>query len=162
MALTNAEAHAVNTLLDYALNIPRSGLGPVPDEHALEAAALLAGHANRTLMAGITAEQVRAAWPGQLGPRCTLADVLALIEQHDTDYPERYPLVFEALHLAQASGYPVGIATDPGEPDWPVAYIELPTGQVSWHMPKHACEWDGHTTPEKYQRIRAYREAGRA
>lgn len=47
-------------------------------------------------------------------------------------------------------------------------YIELPTGQVSWHihdremeqfshLPRYYGEWDGHDTPEKYRRVAALR-----
>lgn len=43
-------------------------------------------------------------------------------------------------------------------------YIDLPTGQVSWHyhdreaslfdgLPAYAKEWDGHSTAEKYDRL---------
>jgi len=43
-------------------------------------------------------------------------------------------------------------------------YIDLPTGQVSWHihdremeqfahLPPYEGEWDGHDTPEKYRRL---------
>lgn len=38
----------------------------------------------------------------------------------------------------------------------PVVYIELPTGQVSWHMPEHPRAWDGHSTSLKYRRIRQF------
>lgn len=45
-------------------------------------------------------------------------------------------------------------------------YIDLPTGQVSWHfhdrdaeifahLPQYEGEWDGHDTPEKYRRVAA-------
>lgn len=49
-----------------------------------------------------------------------------------------------------------------------VVYIELPTGQCSWHVPdfilhwyKHleisdTVEYDGHTTEEKYERVKAF------
>ncbi|HET9890610.1 MAG TPA: hypothetical protein VFQ42_08930 [Mycobacterium sp.] len=90
----------------------------------------------------------------------TLQDVLAAIQQHDTDYDVRYPLVFEAIHLALKLGYPAGIRIDPAEPEWPVAYIELPAGQVSWHMPQHPAEWDGHSTDEKYRRIATMKDGG--
>lgn len=88
--------------------------------------------------------------------RVQLAHTLTLIAQHDTDYPIRYELVFRAIPLALAAGYPAGVALDPVEPDWPVVYIELPDGQVSWHMPAHPVEFDGHSTEEKYRRITAY------
>lgn len=48
-----------------------------------------------------------------------------------------------------------------------IVYVELPTGQVSWHIPnsqvhlfrhldwkKKGRHWDGHTTKEKHQRIK--------
>lgn len=94
----------------------------------------------------------------------TLADVLADIEQHDTDYPARYPLVIEAMHRALAEGHEAGIGIDwLGDTGYQVVvYIELPTGQVSWHMPEHLKPWDGHTTEEKYRRIRRYRSVEEA
>lgn len=47
-------------------------------------------------------------------------------------------------------------------------YIDLPTGQVSWHyhdneahlfaeLPSYTKPWDGHTTEEKYRRLSALR-----
>lgn len=94
-----------------------------------------------------------------LEPRCTdddLRSVLAQVEQHDEDYSLRYYLVFMALAVACDIGYPVGVRIDPDSPLWPVVYIELPTGQVSWHMPQHPVSWDGHDTAEKYRRCRAF------
>lgn len=85
-----------------------------------------------------------------------LAEVLRLIEAHDTDYEIRYPLVWRALSLALAAGYVAGVRIDPAEPDWPVVYIELPQGQTSWHMPQYPVEFDGHSTAEKYERVRAF------
>ena len=51
--------------------------------------------------------------------------------------------------------------------DWHgCVYIDLPTGQVSWHfhdsqtrlfahLPSGFVKWDGHDTPEKYRRLAA-------
>jgi len=89
----------------------------------------------------------------------TLSRVLEQIEQHDTDYAARYPLVWQALHLALDAGLAAGVRIDPAEPEWPVVYINLPTGQVSWHMPQHPVAYDGHSTDEKYARVRAYVES---
>ena len=75
------------------------------------------------------------------------------------DYAMRERLVLAALAAARASGLEAGVRLDPAEPEWPVVFIELPTGQVSWHLPQHATPWDGHTTAEKYARIGAYLEA---
>ena len=52
--------------------------------------------------------------------------------------------------------------------DWHgCVYIDLPTGQASWHyhdsqawlfehLPEYQGTWDGHTTDEKYERIQGY------
>lgn len=77
---------------------------------------------------------------------------------------ERQAYDERARHLAYAIGYcgdaqiEWGIRIDPAEPEWPVLYFELPTGQVSYHMPQHVNEWDGHDTPEKNRRIAAFAE----
>lgn len=88
--------------------------------------------------------------------RRRLAGVLQSIEQHDADYAVRNPLIYEALYLAQKCGYPAGIRLDPDDPTWPVVYLELPTGQVSWHIPEHVNLWDGHSTSKKYRRIQKW------
>ncbi len=87
-----------------------------------------------------------------------LVAALRAIEVSDTmgDYDRRYRLIIHAMALATEVGMQVGIRLDPGEPEWPVVYIELPTGQVTWHMPQHSHEWDGHDTQEKYRRVRDY------
>lgn len=90
-----------------------------------------------------------------------LPEVLATIEEYDTDYTERYSLVIAAIYIAHEAGYPAGFGIDhESGPDMDgyrvVAYVELPTGQVSWHMPEHPTAWDGHTTEQKYERIRSF------
>ena len=85
-----------------------------------------------------------------------LARTLIQIERHDQDYGVPYPLVFLALAYATQLGFAAGVRIDPAEPTWPTVYIELPTGQVSWHMPEHPTAWDGHDTTEKYRRVREY------
>jgi hypothetical protein len=87
-----------------------------------------------------------------------LAGVLKRIEAHDIDYAEREKLCYDALFLARRIGYPAGFRVDPTDHDWPVLYIQLPTGQVSWHMPQFPQAWDGHDTAEKYARCRAFVE----
>jgi hypothetical protein len=48
---------------------------------------------------------------------------------------------------------------------WQVVYVETPEGQLSWHispdeahliahLPERPQPWDGHTTSEKYARLR--------
>lgn len=82
-----------------------------------------------------------------------------------TVYTERAHLT--ALLAAQ---YPSVIVegADPAAPDWPVLYVNLPTGQASWHVSPadltifaHVSRvtapegpvWDGHTNDQKYERI---------
>lgn len=73
----------------------------------------------------------------------------------------------ERAHLLSllAAIFPSHIQPDPAEPDWPVLYIQLPTGQCTWHIRESDIElfahvrrdvyepWDGHTTEEKYERV---------
>lgn len=87
--------------------------------------------------------------------RCVLA-AARCDRQDPPDYTARYRFVIGAMYAALRAGYAAGIALDPAEPEWPVVYIELPTGQVSWHMPAHPIPWDQHTTAEKYNRCHAY------
>ena len=91
-----------------------------------------------------------------------LSRLLEEIVANDANYIERYNLIWQAMGQAAAEGIPVGILLDPAEPEWPCVYIELPTGQVSWHMPKHSCPYDGHTTEEKFRRIQAFTRKGDA
>lgn len=86
----------------------------------------------------------------------------------------------ERAHLTAhlAAGYPSVLVegADADAPDWPVLFVKLPTGQVSWHispddvalfrnvrrtmagMPD-APAWDGHSTEEKYARVDAHTRA---
>ena len=77
-------------------------------------------------------------------------------------YYDRNQAAMLAAKLATLWGIKVGWRLDPSEPEWPVLSIELPTGQVSWHIPEaeaanlqlpNQTEWDGHTVEEKRKRI---------
>lgn len=85
-------------------------------------------------------------------------------------YRERAHLLALLAAVAMTDGLPVHIGNaDPQEPDWPVLTFELPTGQASWHIAPDDVElfrhvrattdadrpWDGHSTAEKYERVRA-------
>jgi hypothetical protein len=89
-----------------------------------------------------------------------MADQAAL----NAAYRERAHLV--ALLAAQ---YPSHVGhNDPTAPEWAVVTVEAPGGQLCWHISpddmdlfehvqqtNRICRgWDGHTTEEKYQRIR--------
>jgi hypothetical protein len=98
-----------------------------------------------------------------------LTEVLDQIMQADRegDYAKRYGLVLVAVASAHQLGYPAGFGIDSTtDPDFEgfhvVAYIELPAGQVSWHMPEHPTAWDGHTTEQKNARIVNFITGGRS
>jgi len=88
-----------------------------------------------------------------------LCVLLRLIEETDElrAYDVRNKAIYAAMGLAATIGLKTGINYDPQEmADWPVVFIELPTGQVSWHVPAHEVPWDGHTIEEKYERAHKY------
>jgi hypothetical protein len=89
-----------------------------------------------------------------------------------TTNEEYYNIRNETIHLAimhaKDLGYEAGFMThqplqDLIDKKWDhrwgvVAFIELPTGQVSWHIESPDIKYDGHTTEEKYKRIQEYVE----
>lgn len=91
-------------------------------------------------------------------------DELAAMEaRKDAAYYERNQVV-----AALAKCFPSGVARTAIEgwsEDWHgCVYIDLPTGQASWHfhdsqahlfdgLPPYSGKWDGHTTEEKYERL---------
>lgn len=93
-----------------------------------------------------------------------------LRETKDGAYLERNRCVALIARMALAMGLRAGLARTAIEgwsEDWHgCVYIDLPTGQCSWHfhdsqahlfdgLPTYAGKWDGHTTPEKYGRVDA-------
>ncbi|PWU52721.1 hypothetical protein DLJ47_17865, partial [Micromonospora sp. S4605] len=74
-------------------------------------------------------------------------------------YTRRNALIWAALALAADAGVPAGVGHDAADPRPVVVYLELPTGQVSWHLPAHPVGWDGHSTATKYARVAAFAEA---
>ncbi len=101
-------------------------------------------------------------------------EIEALRAQKDQAYAERNKCVAMIARMAQCAGYGVYLgrhsADDAAwERDWMnIVFIELPTGQVSWHihdselplfafMPiREDWPWDGHSTEEKYDRMRRW------
>jgi hypothetical protein len=96
--------------------------------------------------------------------------VAGLESQKDQAYSERNRVLSLFAVLAWKFGWRVGRALHP-ETDklWDkvwrnILFIDLPTGQASWHfhdnevhllggLPEYPDQWDGHTTPEKYKRL---------
>lgn len=92
-------------------------------------------------------------------------DIIQLRGAKDGAYLERNKVV-----AGLAAAWPAGVkrtAIEGWDPEWHgCVYIDLPTGQVSWHfhdshaelfahLPEYTGEWDGHTTDEKYARLAA-------
>lgn len=102
--------------------------------------------------------------------KCSEA-IADLTAQKDAAYAERDKCLVLVALMAQRLGLKVGIGQHidkPGEQwgaDWRnILFIELPAGQVSWHIHDSEAhmfyfvgaydgEWDGHTTAEKYDRV---------
>jgi hypothetical protein len=64
MSLTVTEANQLNTLLDYVLATEAGLPVSIPCRgEARDAAAFLADHAHKTLLAGFTSDTVRRTWP---------------------------------------------------------------------------------------------------
>lgn len=89
----------------------------------------------------------------------------ATIEQLNNALNDAYRERAQLVALLAAI-YPSTWGIDPDWTDWHVVYVQLPTGQASWHISPAdrdlfahvlgpAGDWDGHTTEEKYERIRA-------
>lgn len=110
----------------------------------------------------------RAALAAQQVPADTA--ILQLQEQKDGAYLERNRCVAALARMAIALGQRAGrakTAIDGWDPAWHgCIYIDLPTGQVSWHyhesqsslfndLPEYTGRWDGHDTPTKYERLAA-------
>jgi hypothetical protein len=99
-------------------------------------------------------------------------EIERLRAQKDAAYSERNHLVALLAALADDRGWRVGTAMHPEadaswDADWrTIVFIDSPCGQLSWHLhdserrlvsalPAYAGTWDGHTTEQKYQRVRA-------
>lgn len=61
--------------------------------------------------------------------------------------------------------YNVGIKNDSEDKEYVILYIDLPTGQVSWHIPRRELigkfpeyngSWDGHQIEAKIERVEEY------
>lgn len=100
-------------------------------------------------------------------------------KERDLAYTERNRLVAALARILTASArHPIPEAApnvawlaehDPADAGWDpewrtIVFIEGPTGQMSWHLhnsdvplfdglPRGPNLWDGHTTPQKYERL---------
>lgn len=104
--------------------------------------------------------------------RARIAELEAETRQLRTLNAAAAGLYRERAHLvaALAAEHDSWWGDDPENPTWPVAYVGLPTGQVSWHISPEdwidlfahlgldhgTLPWDGHDTDEKYRRLDEY------
>jgi hypothetical protein len=114
--------------------------------------------------------------------RAALEHALLFIELHDPSSKETFNPLFEATEqeyydfrndmvmnavmFARNIGYKAGYQvhqpiTDMIEKNWDyrwgvIAFIELPTGQISWHLESPDIIYDGHGYQEKHERIQNY------
>lgn len=93
------------------------------------------------------------------------------IAEKDRAYGERNLCVALLARLATMLGWRAGVREHEGPdlgPGWrSVVLVNLPTGQLSWHLPDREADllehlpryvdaWDGHTTEEKHLRMRLF------
>ena len=88
----------------------------------------------------------------------TIDRLLEAIVKNDTNYDLRNMYTYLLLAFAKVYGWECGIRCDIENPDWPVITFKLPNngGEISWHVEQAGYEYDGHTTPEKFKRIKKY------
>lgn len=91
--------------------------------------------------------------------------IAELRAEKDGAYEERNRVVAVLARLFPAGLKKTNISD--WSPEWHgCVYIDLPTGQVSWHfhdsqahlfkgLPAYEGQWDGHDTEEKYRRVAA-------
>ena len=92
-----------------------------------------------------------------------MPDMTKPLQSKEEVYEDRNLLAQAALRMAKSLNYRVRIKDYDSE--WPIVYIELPTGQISYHIAKKDLyfkeepsflEWDGHDREERKERILSY------
>lgn len=89
-----------------------------------------------------------------------LAEALLRIESFEAlgKTQERKVSVLTAVNIATQMGYETGVrhADTPTEESDTVAYIQLPTGEVSYFLPKSEQPYSGYSREEKLERVRQF------
>jgi hypothetical protein len=100
----------------------------------------------------------------------TQRNLVAVTEQKNGAYAERDRCVAALAALAVRLGWSAWLGKHPSDQKWDtewttIVFINLPSGQVSWHIHDSEREWfsflptilerpwDGHTTEQKYKRL---------
>lgn len=87
-------------------------------------------------------------------------------KSNDEYYSIRNDLIYDAVNHAKKGGLKAGFCVHTPVQDiidkgWDyrwgvVAYIELPTGQISWHIESPDIQYDGHDYKDKLNRMREF------
>ena len=85
-------------------------------------------------------------------------EVFSMFLDEDTDYEQKVYSIRDIVKVYNirdiVDAYRVAKCTPSWDPRWGVvAIINLPEGQVSWHMDSHDLKWDGHTDREKWEHV---------
>lgn len=87
-----------------------------------------------------------------------LAETCVEIFENYTKYDYREKLVLKALSLAKDLGITSGFRHDDEQVHYPVVVIQLPFGEVSFHMPPVSIPFDGSKQEDQKLRADKYKE----
>ena len=112
---------------------------------------------------GVGADKSKSVWRCK-GCGCTITENSRHYRESsntlDDAYFDRNQAAQGFAWLAGEAGYNYGV--DRKDAEWPILRVDLPSGQVSWHIPAaeligdwpaYEGDWDGHTLEEKRKRI---------
>jgi len=88
-----------------------------------------------------------------------LREIDAIDQNAQPNYARRNALTYQCVGLALEAGMKAGMRLDTTqkEPErWPVLFIELPTGEVSWHVANEPQAYTPYSAEVKSRRIRLY------
>lgn len=106
----------------------------------------------------------------------TQAALLEATKAKDAAYAERNRVLAALTKCVRALNYPTWLGKHPEsdaawDPEWrTIVFMLCPLGQMSWHIHDSevamfdGCEragdaWDGHTTEQKYERLKGWKPA---
>jgi len=86
---------------------------------------------------------------------------------HDSEpYFDRNQILKAFCLMVKNKGLKIGWQDDPKDMYFVIMFIDLPTGQISYHIPRweidlskwprYAGQWDGHSTEQKRVRLNEY------
>ena len=148
-------------LMQQALEALENAEDQLPKPYSTEARVAITALRERLARVGGTCKDCL-----QVEPSAERLDEMTALK--DAAYAERNKVVAGFAALAMKIGYAAcrtRTEIEGWSDDWHgCVYIQLPTGQVSWHyhdseaelfsfLPENAVAWDGHDTDETYRRV---------